>query len=71
MKDPMQKLAELLADTRDTNEALRRAACGGTVGQCACGCFTLNGQCPKCAREAEAAAKNGQREGTTWDKKAR
>ena len=56
----MQKLETLLADLRDTNAALRRAACGGTIDKCACGCFTLDAPCPKCARERAAAEKNGE-----------
>jgi len=53
MKDPMQRLNNILADLRDTSESLRRAACGGHVERCACGCFTLRSPCPRCAREKE------------------
>ena len=59
MKDPMQKLETLLEDLRDTNAALSRAACGGVIERCACGCFTLRQPCPRCARAAEAE-KDGQ-----------
>lgn len=56
MKDPMQRLAQILDEVRDTNAALRRAACGGTIDKCKCGAFTLQEPCPRCVREAEAKA---------------
>lgn len=56
MKDPMQRLHQMLLDVQDTNAALSRAACGGTVERCECGAFTLRAPCPKCVREAEAKA---------------
>jgi len=60
VKNPLTKLGQLAADLRDTNDALRRAACGGVIERCGCGCFTLQQPCSKCARERAEAAKNGQ-----------
>jgi hypothetical protein len=59
VKDPMQRLAQILDEVRDTNAALRRAACGGSIDRCKCGAFTLEDTCPRCVREAEAKENKG------------
>lgn len=45
------RLDNLLADLRDTNQAIRRAKAGKVVHLCVCGCITVETMCPKCKRK--------------------